>query len=91
LLDGLHELLAALPVRWVVVTAVDDLLNTQTGHMEASAILSVAIPRETMAKLNLDSVDPSDAIQNFLHRMNFKKTKGFLAVERISPSEVVGS
>ena len=82
------EVFALLPVEAVLITSVDDLLNTQTGHLEEQAILSVAIPRSTFEGLNLQLIDPSDAMNNFLHRMNFKKMKGFCPVEPIEKSEV---
>ncbi|MGY4494699.1 hypothetical protein [Pseudomonas sp. TE3610] len=36
--------------------------------------------RSTLNSLNLDAIDPSDAMKNFVHRMAFKKTQGFSAV-----------
>ena len=81
-----NELLAVLPIDAVVVTALDTLLNTQTGHLEEQPILSVAIPRRTLETLRLESIDPSDSMQNFVHRMALKKTKGFSAVERVNAS-----
>jgi hypothetical protein len=47
-----RELTALLPVEFVVVHAVSELVNTQTGHLEKQAILSVAIPRTTLQRLN---------------------------------------
>jgi len=82
-----RELFALLPTDMVLVHAVGDLLNTKTGYMEEAAILSVAIPRETLERLNLDMLDPSDSMSNFVHRVAFKKYKGFGAVERLSPSD----
>jgi hypothetical protein len=72
----------------VIVNAVSDLLNTQTGHMEEKTILSVAIPRETLGRMNLKRIDPSDSLSNFVHRMKFLKTRGFRAVEAIRASEL---
>lgn len=80
--------LAILPVPLVISTAYDNLLNAQTGHLEEQPILSVAIPRQTLEKLNLEAIDPSDSMRNFVHRMDFKKTKGFSAVERIAAAEL---
>jgi hypothetical protein len=34
--------------------------------------------------LNFESLDPSDALRDFVHRMSFKKTKGFARVEALS-------
>ena len=78
------ELFALLPIEMSIVTEVSSLLNSKTGHMEDQPILSVAIPRSTLENLNFDYLDPSDSLQNFVHNMNFRKTKGFAPVEQIS-------
>jgi hypothetical protein len=83
-----RDTLAILPVPLVISTAYDNLLNAQTGHLEEQPILSVAISRQTLEKLNLEAIDPSDSMRNFVHRMNFMKTKGFSAVERIAAAEL---
>ena len=75
-----------LPARMVIVSAMGNLLNTRTGHMEEQPILSVAIPRETLDQLNLETIDPSDAMGNFVHHADFKRTSGFRAVEKIDVS-----
>jgi hypothetical protein len=81
-----NETFALLPFETVIVTAVGDVLNTQSGHVEVKPLLSVVIPRGTLEKLNLDGIDPSDSMRNFVCRMDFKKTKGFMAVDRIAVS-----
>lgn len=78
-----NELFSAIPDNLVIVTAVDELLNSQTGHLEEAPILSVAVSRSTIERLNLEAIDPSDSMNNFKHHMSFKKTKGFERVERI--------
>ena len=83
-----NELFAILPVDMVFVTAEDKLLNTQTGHLEETSIVSAAIPRETIRSLNLDLIDPSDSMSSFAHRMHFNKTSGFSGVERLGPEEL---
>jgi len=83
-----RELFALLPIEMVIVNAVSELLNAQTGYMETKPILSAAIPQETLKNLNLEMIDPSDSMGNFIHRMTFRKTKGFQAVEAIEPSEL---
>nr|VFJ92145.1 MAG: hypothetical protein BECKLFY1418A_GA0070994_10218 [Candidatus Kentron sp. LFY] len=80
-----NELFSAIPDELVVVTAVDELLNTKTGHLEEAPILSACISRRTLDSLNLDTIDPSDSMDNFVHNMSFKKTKGFEAVPRVEP------
>ncbi|GAB5408790.1 MAG: hypothetical protein BalsKO_11550 [Balneolaceae bacterium] len=75
------EIFSILPTSAVVITAADDLLNTSTGYIEEQAILSVAIPRKTFNQLNLQTIDPSSSLENFVHNMDFKRTKGFNTVE----------
>jgi len=85
-----NELFSAIPDDLVVVTAIDELLNTKTGHLDKVPILSVCISRSTLQSLNMNSIDPSDSMSNFIHNMSFKKTKGFEAVSRIEP-EIIES
>ena len=72
-----RELLALLPVDMVLAHGTSEVLNSVTGHIEEATILSVAMPRATMDRLNLSALDPSDSMTNFVHHMDFKKTKGF--------------
>jgi hypothetical protein len=81
-----NETFALLPFETVIVTAVGDVLNTQSGHLEVKPLLSVVLPRSTLEKLNLDAIDPSNSMRNFVCRMDFKKTKGFMVVDRIEAS-----
>jgi hypothetical protein len=83
-----REVLALLPVQMVIVNALGSLLNTQTGYVEEQPILSVAIPRSTVERLNFNMLDTSDAMKNFVHRMKFMKTKGFEAIETLRPSDL---
>jgi len=82
-----REVMANLPVDLVLVTAKDRLLNKQTGHLEEQALLSAVIPRSTINELNLDLIDPSDSMQNFVHRMDFKKSRGFQPIEALEAGE----
>lgn len=78
-----RDIFALLPVKKVIVHAVDDTVNTATGNKEEVTYLSVAFDRETFQKLNLDAIDPSDSLVNFEHNMKFAKTTGFKPVEKI--------
>ncbi|WP_299463792.1 hypothetical protein [uncultured Microscilla sp.] len=78
-----RETFAYLPVEYVRVNAMTKLLNSKTGHLKDEAILSVIMPPETIDSLNLETIDPSDSMQNFVHNMKFKKTNGFGAVEKV--------
>jgi len=77
------ELCALLPIERLLINANDNLLNPKTGHIEEQILLSVMVMRKTLASLNIEKIDPSDAMKNFLHNMKFKKTNGFDVVEAL--------
>ncbi len=83
-----RETLSYLPVKFVRINAVAMLLNSQTGHLEEQSILSVIIPPETLTKLNLQTIDPSDSMSNFICNMNFKKNIGFSKVDRVDLPQI---
>lgn len=76
---------ALLPVERVYVHAVDEVLNTATGHQDEVTLVSVEFDRNKLQSLNMELIDPSDAITGFNNNMKFAKTTGFKAVERILP------
>jgi hypothetical protein len=84
-----REILALIPVDAIQINAVDDLVDSATGHLKQSAILSYLAPRSTIAKLNYRSIDPSDAMKNFLHQMSFSPTAGFKPIERLEPPKTL--
>ena len=65
----------------VQVNAKGLLMNSATGNFEEKTIVSVNIDRQKLDELNLELLDPSDSMSNFNHKMNFKKTTGFNAVQ----------
>ena len=78
-----RDTFALLPVSTCKVHAVDKVLNSATGNEEEMTILSVAIDRDKLAGINMDRIDPSDALGALGCRMAFKKTSGFGAVNRV--------
>lgn len=80
-----RELFSLLPIRMAIVNVFGNFLNKATGHKENMPILSVAVSRPTLESLNLDTIDPSDSMSNFVHRMNFKKSEGFVPVALLDP------
>ncbi len=78
-----RELFAILPLDSVLVTAVEALLNKQTGNLEDQAIVSVFIPRQSWVKLNLAAVDPFECLRNFTHTVDFRSNAGFSPVQRV--------
>ena len=86
-----RELFAFLPVQAVLVNIQANLLNTRTGHQGLETILSVAMSRTIFNQLNFNRLDPSDAMENFPHRMDFRKTAGFGPVEPLDYEESLGT
>lgn len=82
-----REIFALLPVEMAILHVSAQLLNSKTGYVEDCTIVSAAVPRKTIDKLNLKMIDPSDSMGNFVHNMKFKKQKGFEAVEKVSSSD----
>lgn len=78
-----RDTFALLPVKTCKVHAVDVVLNSATGNEEEVTILSVAIDRDKLAGINMDRIDPSDALEALGCRMSFKKTTGFGPVTRV--------
>lgn len=79
-----RDMFALLPLEKVVIHAVDDIINSETGHHEDTTILSILIDRATLNSLNFEYLDPSDAMNNFRCNMKFLKTAGFKPVVRIA-------
>lgn len=78
-----REIFALVPINEIVITAKDEMLDSKTGYKNLEIILSVFIVRNTIESLNLNNIDPSDSMQNFIHNMNFKKTTGFSSVKQV--------
>lgn len=75
-----REVFAYLPIDKARINAISTMLNSTTGHLEEQPILSVIFVPETIEKLNLETIDPSDSMRNFIHNMKFNKANGFSAV-----------
>ena len=61
------------------------MLDPSSGHLKDQSILSVVVPRQTLETLRFEALDPCEALRNFNHRMDFKKTKGFVSIEPLTP------
>jgi hypothetical protein len=86
-LRAAREALALLPVSRVIVNVCTLKLDSSTGHHRPSTLLAVQYTREGVSQLNVDAIDPSDALKNFPHRMKFKKSAGFDEVDAMTPDE----
>lgn len=83
-----RELLALLPVEFVIVNVVGDLLNSATGRIELQTVVSAAMFPEALECLQFDSLNPSDSMRNFVHRMEFSKTEGLRPVQPLTVEDL---
>lgn len=81
------EVLALVPVSFVFVHMETSLLNRATGHLEMEPILSVAVSRETLMRLNPHALGPAAAMTNFTHAMKSSPKGGMKAVKRLLPAD----
>ena len=86
-----REVFALLPVETVLVTATVDGIDARTGRAAELPVLSVAIPRAVAARLDFERLDPSDSLENFLHRgdvMASRKSGEFAPIVPLTPADV---
>lgn len=79
------DLLGILPINEIYVTCTPLILDKKSGYQRHTPILSAQIVRDTFDRLILERVDPSDAMTNFKHVMNFKRSRGFEEIEPLRP------
>ncbi|MET0464086.1 MAG: hypothetical protein ABW007_13070 [Chitinophagaceae bacterium] len=84
-----REVLAVIPLNYVVVNASGSLFDSATGHEGEHTLVSVVITPEKLASLNYATLDPSDSMKNFHHHMKFAKTGGFSPVEKINAQALI--
>ena len=80
-----REIFALLPLDGLLVTAVVDSLDPRAGQTVEQPVLSVFMPRPAIAQLNFDRLDPSDALETFQHRGDFKMSRKSEAFQPIIP------
>lgn len=78
-----RDIFSVLPLDELFFSVESDLLDSSTGYIEKRTILSIRIPRKTMERINFSQIDPSDALKNFVHNMDFKAGEGFKETSRI--------
>jgi hypothetical protein len=86
-----REVFGILPVRKVIVTAATEVFDSTTGVTRKHPVVSVAFDRVRFSSLQFETLDPSDAVQEFHYRGEFKKTKKaetFLPIEPLLAAEV---
>ena len=86
-----REIFALLPVDGLLVTAAADILDPRTGKAIEQPVLSAFMPRAVVTRLDYDRLDPSDAIDNFQHRGDFKasrKSETFQPITPLTPADI---
>ncbi len=86
-----RELFSFLPLDRVIVNVKTPMLDSSTGRLVVSTVLTCGMPRSTIGGMNFEAVDPSDSMQLFKHRMGFRRGKGFSPIEPLSPEEYPSS
>jgi hypothetical protein len=82
------ETFQLLPIDKILINVHAELLNSKTGNMDDSIIISCVINRKDLERLNFNLLDPSDSMNNFKHNMKFSKSKGFEGVDKLTSSSV---
>ncbi len=86
-----REIFALLPVDTVLITAAADTVDSHTGQTLEQPVLSTVFPRPEFARLNFDQLDPSDAVELFQCRGDFKtsrKAEAFQANVPFTPGDI---
>lgn len=80
-----REILALLPVDYVLTTIQVAATDPATGNPTDLPILSALLDRSTMERLNFAELDPSDSMANFITRGDVKVSKKTGAFTGITP------
>jgi len=87
-----REVFALLPVQTVLVTATVDGIDPRTGHPIDMPVVSVSVTREVVTHLDFERLDPSDALENFVHRGKVeasRKSGEFAPIEPLTPADLM--
>src|SRR5699024_12247508 len=79
-----RHLLATLPIENCIVHMTEKSIDKATGHPKKRVQLSVKYKREIVDQLNVQQLDPYQALENFEHHVDFLVTKGFRSVKKLS-------
>jgi hypothetical protein len=80
-----REAFAVLPIDRLLITASADAPNVRKGQPQEQPVLSAIMTRTALARLNFETLDPSDALESFTHRGDFKATRKAGAFAPITP------
>lgn len=80
-----REAFAILPIDKLLITATADATNLCKSQDQDQPVLSAIMPRTALARLDFEQLDPSDAVESFKHRGDFKATRKTGAFAPITP------
>jgi hypothetical protein len=86
-----REVFALLPVDMILVAAAADSFDPRTGQTAEQPVLSVAMPRADVARLDFDQLVPSETMEHFQHRAEFKasrKAEAFHPITPLAPADI---
>lgn len=83
-----REIFALLPLDLAIVTATIEEDASSSGSAREIPVLSVAIPRAELEKLDFDGLDPSEAITTFVRRGDAMVSRKSGEFKRIVPLEI---
>jgi hypothetical protein len=87
-----RELFALLPIEILLITARTVIVDPRTGQASEQPVLSASISRTGLNGVNFDRIDPSDTIESFPHRGDFKasrKSGAFLPITPLTVAEIM--
>jgi hypothetical protein len=80
-----REAFAILPIDRLLITASADATSLRKGQPQEQPVLSAIITRTVLARFDFETLDPSDAVESFIHRGDFKATRKTGAFAPITP------
>jgi hypothetical protein len=80
-----REVFAMLPVETLLITVLADLLDWRTRQMVEQPVLSVAMPRAVVAKLNFEQINSSEALAIFQYRGDLETSQQRSGFQPITP------
>lgn len=86
-----REVFALLPVDLLLLTASAELVDPGTGKSEDQPVLSVVFGRDQLEAVDFERIDPSEAVERFQHRGDFKasrKLEAFAPIIPLTPADL---
>lgn len=87
-----RETFALLPAETLLITASVDNTDPASGRRAEQPVLSAVFTRDRLAALDFERLDPSDAVDTFTHRGDFKasrKTAAFAPIFALTAADII--